>query len=76
MKISHTLLSAAALEGLLDEFITRDSAIWDSTIEHKRQRVIDDLDKGRAVIVFNEEDGSTHILTKVEFDAMKGQKGE
>lgn len=67
MKISHELLSPEALEGLLDEFISRDSSVWDSTIEEKRRQVVNALEKNRAVIVFDEETSSTHILTSDEY---------
>ena len=69
MKISHKLLSADALKALLDEFITRDSVVWDGTLTQKRKRVLDALEKERVFIVFDEDTSSTHILTAEEFAA-------
>lgn len=67
MKISHELLSPDALRGLLDEFITRDSSVWDGSIAKKRERVMAALESKRAFIVFDEETNSTHILTADEY---------
>ena len=75
MKVSHKLLSADALQALLDEFITRDSMIWDGTLAQKRKRVLDALDKGQAFIVFDEATSSTHILTAEEFASSQAQSG-
>lgn len=76
MKISHTLLSDDALNALLDEFITRDSVVWDGTLAQKRKRVLAALEKGHAVIVFDENTNSTHILTADEFASSQTQTGE
>ena len=76
MKVSHKLLSADALRALLDEFITRDSVVWDGTLAQKRKRVLDALDKGRAFIVFDEDTNSTHILTADEFASSQTQAGK
>lgn len=76
MKVSHKLLSDDALHALLDEFITRDSVVWDGSLAQKRKRVLNALEKGQAVIVFDEETNSTHILTADEFASSQAQIGE
>ena len=76
MKISHKLLSDDALHALLDEFITRDSVVWDGSLAQKRKRVLNALEKGQAVIVFDEDTNSTHILTGDEFASSQAQTGE
>lgn len=67
MKISHKLLSADALNGLLDEFVTRDSDFSDGTLVEKRRRVLNLLERERAFIVLNEKDGTTDILSAEEY---------
>lgn len=73
MKVSHKFLSANALQALLDEFITRDSVIWDGSLAQKRKRVLDALEKEKAFIVFDEGTNSTHILTAEEIAANQSQ---
>ena len=73
MKVSYKLLSSDALDALLDEFITRDSVIWDGTLAQKRKRVLDALEKERAFIVFDKDTSSTHILTAEEYESSKAQ---
>ena len=67
LQIPHTELSDEALRGLIDEFITRDSAIWDGTLEQKRARVKKSLDDGDAVITFDPEQKTAQIWSKQEF---------
>ena len=50
-------LSPTALDGLIDEFITRDSTVMDASLEQKRDRVLRSLKNGKAVITFNMKDG-------------------
>ncbi|MCY4128608.1 MAG: YheU family protein [Gammaproteobacteria bacterium] len=76
MKVSHKLLSSDALHALLDEFITRDSVVWDGTLAQKRKRVLDALEKELAFIVFDEDTSSTHILTAEEFASSQAQTDE
>ena len=67
-------LSPTALDGLIDEFITRDSTVMDASLEQKRDRVLRSLKNGKAVITFNMKDGSSHILTRDEFDKITQSK--
>ncbi|MCY3858695.1 MAG: YheU family protein [Gammaproteobacteria bacterium] len=76
MKVSHKLLSTDALQALLDEFITRDSVVWDGTLAQKRKRLLDALENERAFIVFDEDSSSTHILTAEEFASNQAQSDE
>jgi uncharacterized protein YheU (UPF0270 family) len=73
VKVSHKLLSTDTLHALLDEFITRDSVVWDGSLAQKRRRLLDALDKGHVVIVFDEDTSSTHILTAEEFASGQAQ---
>lgn len=63
------MLSEQALNGLIDEFITRDSVVWDATLEVKREHVRKALANERAFIVFDEDSETTHILTLAEYQA-------
>ncbi|MYD43599.1 MAG: YheU family protein [Gammaproteobacteria bacterium] len=74
MQISHELLSRDALNGLIDEFITRDSDFSDGSLDVKRQRVLHALESQRALIVVNEKDGTTNILTAEEYAASQDEQ--
>ncbi|MCY4095490.1 MAG: YheU family protein [Gammaproteobacteria bacterium] len=66
-------MSVDALQALLDEFITRDSVVWDGTLDQKRKRLLDALEKEQAFIVYDEDSSSTHILTAEEFATNQAQ---
>ncbi len=65
MIIPHQELSPEALQGLIEEFVTRDGTDYgerETPLEVKVARVRRQLDLGTAVIAFNEEDSSCMIL--------------
>jgi uncharacterized protein YheU (UPF0270 family) len=67
MIIPHHMLSPEALEGIIEEFITRegtDYGEYEVDLEAKAAQVQKQLDDGTAVIVFNAEDSSCTILPK------------
>ena len=67
MIIPHRQLSPEALQGLIEEFVTREGTEYgerDVAVETKVAQVWRQLDTGAAVIVFHEEDGSCTILPK------------
>lgn len=73
MKIDYELLSTDSLNGLIDEFVSRDSVVWDGSAEEKRARVHKFLETGKAVILFSEEDSTTHILTADEYAKLEAK---
>lgn len=62
-------LSAAALEGLVDEFITREGTDYgarEHSLEEKRASVLRQLARREVVIVFDFESESTTIVSRQE----------
>jgi uncharacterized protein YheU (UPF0270 family) len=67
MIIPYRLLSPEALQGLIEEFVTRegtDYGEYEVSLDVKIARVWKQLDNGTAVIAFNEEDQTCTILAK------------
>jgi uncharacterized protein YheU (UPF0270 family) len=65
MIIPHRQLSPEALQGLIEEFVTRSGTEYgerETPFETKVAQVWRQLDLGKAVIAYNEEDGSCTIL--------------
>jgi uncharacterized protein len=65
MLIPHRQLSPEALQGIIDEFITRDGTDYgemEPTLAHKRSRIRKLLDKGLAFVVYDEVEGSVNIV--------------
>ena len=61
MRIPHDQLSAKALRGLIEEFVTRDGTDL-SEAEAQIQRVLKALETGKAAIEYDEEEDSTTIV--------------
>ena len=67
MIIPHRMLSPEALQGLVEEFVTRDGTDYgerEASLETKVAQIWRQLDLGIAVIVFNEQDGTCSIVAK------------
>lgn len=67
MLIPHDALSPEALQGLLEEFATRDGTDYGDTelsLSAKLELVKWQLQRGEAFIVFCEQDESVSIVTK------------
>ncbi|MBZ0220908.1 MAG: YheU family protein [Candidatus Methylomirabilis sp.] len=65
MEIPYHLLTDDALTGLIEEFVTREGTDYGPgsyTLEEKTIQVRRQLEKGLAVIVYNEKDGSCSIV--------------
>ena len=71
MKIPHTHLSADALRGVLEEFVTRDGTNLGDA-EMKIEQVMRQLDRGEVAIAFDEESETCNIV-HVQEDASKRQ---
>jgi len=66
MQIPHKLLSESALQGLLEEFVTREGTDYGQvshTLDVKTQQVRRQLDSGAAVIIFDPVAETCHIQT-------------
>jgi len=65
--IPYKELSADALQGLIEEFITRegtDYGVNEVSLEHKVAQVRRQLEKGEVVIVFDSSSESVSLLTR------------
>ena len=67
MLIPHRQLSAEALQGLIEEFVTRDGTDYgetETTLEVKVAQVKMQLNQGLSVIVYDGTDGSVSIVPR------------
>ena len=65
VKIPYDKLSFQALNGVIEEFVTRDSTDYgekEFSLETKIFQVLDQLKSGKAVIVFDQESETCNIL--------------
>jgi hypothetical protein len=65
--ISPDQLSALALSGLIEEFVTRDGTDYGATelsMEQKTAAIRRQLQRGEIVIVFDQQTESVSLLTK------------
>jgi uncharacterized protein YheU (UPF0270 family) len=65
--IPHDRLSPEALQGLVEEFVTRngtDGGYTGKTLEQNVAMVIRQLNRGEAVVVFDEVTQSANIVSK------------
>jgi uncharacterized protein YheU (UPF0270 family) len=61
VRISHTLLSSAALRAVIEEFVSRDGTDH-SSIERRIETVLSQLDAGIVELHFDDETESCNIL--------------
>lgn len=65
--VPHTAVSREALEGLVEEFITREGTDYghtEHTLDQKRASVLAQLTRGEVAIVFDLEAESTTLVTR------------
>ncbi len=62
IRIPFEELSKEALDGVIDEYITRESRVSDGTLETKRAEVRRQLERGEAAITYDDETGSTDVV--------------
>lgn len=65
MKIPHTELSAATLNNLLEEFVSREGTDYghhEYSLDDKVGKVLRQLETGRANIVYDAESQTCHIM--------------
>jgi len=74
VKIPYDHLSSEALQGVVEEFVTRDGTDYGEVeipLETKISQVVSQLKSGKAVIVFDQKSESCTIL-KSDDPALKG----
>ena len=67
MFIPHEQLQPDTLYALIEEFVTRDGAVQghsDTPLATKMQAVLGQLEAGKAVIVFDEENETCTVMLK------------
>ncbi|MBI5593314.1 MAG: YheU family protein [Deltaproteobacteria bacterium] len=67
MIIHHDRLSPAALQGLIEEFVTRDgtdTGYSDGSLAESVEMVIRQLNRGEVFIVYDEATQTANIVTK------------
>jgi len=78
MQVPASALSPEAIEGLVEEFITREGTDYghqEYSLEHKRSGVLRQLERGDVAIVFEFESESTTLVTKRELVSLLGEGG-
>lgn len=80
MLIPYEKLSQDALDGLIQEFVTRDGTEF-SEVDRKIEQVYRGLQAERLVVVFDPEEGSCNIvrvedLSKLEAQALEQSAGD
>lgn len=69
--VPHRELSAEALQGLLEEFVSRDgtdSGYTKLSLQQRVDQVHRQLDRGEAVVVFNPTTQSANIIPRRDLD--------
>ena len=69
--VPHSDLSETALQGLLEEFVSRDgtdSGYTKLTLAQRAAQVRRQLDRGEAVVVFNEQTQTANIILRNDLD--------
>ena len=64
IEIPYLELSEMALESIIDEYVTRDSGIYNGSLSDKRALIVRALQKSEVVITFDPGSGSTDIVEK------------
>ena len=62
VRVPFDALSSEALDGIIDEYITRESRVSDGTLVSKRDEVRRQLERGEAAITYDEATGTTDIV--------------
>ncbi|WP_421866609.1 YheU family protein [Motiliproteus sp.] len=76
MRIPHDQLSAEALQGLIEEFVTREGTDYgegDYSLVDKVDHVREQLKQGKVVICFDSYLQTCTLMTKKQFDEFESQ---
>lgn len=69
VEIPHAALSQDVLDGVIEEFVTREGTDYghaEHGLEQKKAAVLGQLERGQAVLVFDPESQSCNIITSAE----------
>ena len=64
-------LSTTAQTELIEEYVTRDSCVWDGTLEEKRERVLNALRAKEAVITFDLKNNTADIRSAEQLRGLR-----
>lgn len=74
MRIPHTELSADALRGIIEEYVSREGTEYgsrDYALSEKVAQVMEQLDKGEVVIDFDPDSQSCSLYTSEQYKRTK-----
>jgi uncharacterized protein YheU (UPF0270 family) len=77
--IPHTSLSAEALRGVIEEFVTREGTDYgehEHSLEQKHARVTRQLEAGEVVIVFDAETESVGLMRREQLKGLLRERDE
>ena len=66
IEVPYQALSEAALQGIIEEYITRESEVTDGSLESKRFEILQQLKDGVAMITYDAKLGSTQLSMRDE----------
>ena len=66
IEVPYQALSEGALQGIIEEYITRESEVTDGSLESKRFEILQQLKDGVAMITYDAKLGSTHLSMRDE----------
>ena len=66
IEVPYQALSEGALQGIIEEYITRESEVTDGSLESKRFEILQQLKDGVAMITYDAKLGSTQLSMRDE----------
>ena len=66
IEVPYQALSEGALQGIIEEYITRESEVTDGSLESKRFEILQQLKDGLAMITYDAKLGSTQLSMRDE----------
>lgn len=69
--VPFSRLSVSARNELIEEFITRDSCVWDGSLDEKREQILQALRTERAVITFDAKSNTADIRPTEQLQKFK-----
>lgn len=79
VRIPHDQLSPEALQGLIEEIITREGSDYGEVIlslEQKVAQVLRQLESGMAVITYDEKTQTANMMLKKDYERLLGKPND